>query len=220
MTALGALIRSRIAQTGPITVADYMGECLMHPVHGYYATRDPLGATGDFITAPEISQMFGELIGLTLAQCWQDQGAPDRIVLAELGPGRGTLMADALRATRGVPDFHASLEVHFVETSPVLRRAQADAVPDAIWHDGIETLPPGPLFLIANEFFDALPIRQFVRDGDAWRERMVGLEGDTLQIGLSSPAPLTLLEHRLADTKDSDLVEICPTLPGIISTLA
>ncbi|MDX8353683.1 class I SAM-dependent methyltransferase [Cognatiyoonia sp. IB215182] len=220
MTALGALIRSRIAQTGPITIADYMGECLMHPTHGYYATRDPLGAAGDFITAPEISQMFGELIGLALAQCWQDQGAPERIVLAELGPGRGTLMADALRATRGVPGFHESLSVHFVETSPVLREAQADAVPDATWHDRVDTLPPGPLFLIANEFFDALPIRQFIRDGDAWRERMVGLDGDALQIGLSAPAPLTLVEHRLADTEDGDLVELCPTLPGMISTLS
>ncbi|MDX8347660.1 SAM-dependent methyltransferase [Cognatiyoonia sp. IB215446] len=220
MTALGALMKARIAQTGPITIADYMGECLMHPKHGYYATRDPLGAAGDFITAPEISQMFGELIGLALAQCWQDQGAPERIILAELGPGRGTLMADALRATRAVPGFHESLAVHFLETSPVLRKAQAQAVPDAAWHDRIDTLPPGPLFLIANEFFDALPIRQFIRDGDAWRERMVGLDGDALQIGLSTPAPLTILEHRLADTEDGDLVELCPTLPSVISTLS
>lgn len=220
MTALGALIKARIAQTGPMTIADYMAECLMHPQHGYYATRDPLGAAGDFITAPEISQMFGELIGLSLAQSWQDQGAPEQIVLAELGPGRGTLMADALRATRGVPGFHDNLTVHFVETSPVLRHAQAQAVPQATWHDRIDTLPPGPLFVIANEFFDALPIRQFIRDGHAWRERMVGLAEHWLQIGLSAPAPLALLEHRLADTKDGDLVEICPTLPGIVSTLA
>ncbi|MFT6456454.1 MAG: SAM-dependent MidA family methyltransferase, partial [Yoonia sp.] len=118
MTALGDLMLARIAATGPITLADYMADCLMHPVLGYYTTRDPLGVTGDFTTAPEISQMFGELIGLSLAQAWLDQGSPPQITLAELGPGRGTLMADALRATRGVAGFHAALIVHFVETSP------------------------------------------------------------------------------------------------------
>ncbi|MEL6838699.1 MAG: SAM-dependent methyltransferase [Pseudomonadota bacterium] len=216
MTALMGLLKARIAQTGPITIADYMADCLMHPDYGYYATRDPLGVAGDFITAPEISQMFGELVGLCLAQCWLDQGAPDKCIFAELGPGRGTLMADILRATRGVPGFHDAIAVHFVETSPVLRAAQAQAVPGAVWHDQIDTLPAGPLFLIANEFFDALPMRQFIRDGNGWRERMVGVGQNGLQIGLSAPAPLTLLAHRLADTKDGDLVEICPTLPGMI----
>ncbi|WP_439156285.1 class I SAM-dependent methyltransferase [Yoonia sp.] len=219
MTALAKLIKARIARSGPISIADYMADCLMHPAHGYYATRDPLGQTGDFITAPEISQMFGELIGLALAQSWLDQGKPARITLAELGPGRGTLMADALRATRGVPGFHTALRVHFVETSPVLRAAQAQAVPDAQWHDRVDTLPDAPLFLIANEFLDALPIRQFVRDGMGWRERMVGLDGDALTIGLSAPAPLALLEDRLADTQDGDLVEHCPALPGIVQDI-
>lgn len=219
MTALADLLRARIAQTGPITIADYMADCLMHPDHGYYATRDPLGAAGDFITAPEISQMFGELIGLALAQAWMDQGSPKDIILAELGPGRGTLMADALRATRSVPGFHAALHVHFVETSPVLRAAQAESVPNATWHNQIGDLPHGPLFLIANEFFDALPIRQFIRDGAGWRERMVGVQDGTLQVGLSAPAPLALLEHRFDDTKDGDLVEICPTLPGITADI-
>ena len=220
MTPLADLLTARIARTGPISIADYMADCLMHPDHGYYATRDPLGRAGDFITAPEISQMFGELIGLSLAQSWLDQGAPARITLAELGPGRGTLMADALRATQAVPGFHAALSVHFVETSPVLRQAQASAVPHAQWHDTADSLPDGPLFLIANEFFDALPIRQFIRDGNGWRERMVGLEGDNLAFGLSAPAPLALLEHRLADTRDGDLVEHCPALPGIIQTIS
>ncbi len=219
MTPLGDLLIARIARTGPISIADYMADCLMHPEHGYYATRDPFGAAGDFITAPEISQMFGELIGLSLAQSWLDQGAPDPFVLAELGPGRGTLIADALRATRRVVGFHAAMSVHFVETSAVLRDAQAKAVPDAQWHDRIDTLPDAPLFLIANEFFDALPIRQFVRDGAGWRERMVGASEGTLQIGLSAPAPLALLEHRLMDTKDGDLVEICPQLPHVIQTI-
>ncbi len=219
MTALAEILKARIARTGPITLADYMGDCLMHPQHGYYATRDPFGTTGDFITAPEISQMFGELIGLCLAQAWLDQGAPPAIALAELGPGRGTLMADVLRATRGVPGFHAAATVHLVETSPHLRTLQAKAVPGAIWHDDLGTLPDLPLFLIANEFFDALPIRQFVRDGDGWRERMVGVEGDALTLGLSAAAPIALLEHRLVDTKDGDLVEICPALPAMVQDI-
>lgn len=220
MTALGDQLIARITRTGPITVADYMADCLMHPQHGYYATRDPFGTAGDFITAPEISQMFGELIGLSLAQCWLDQGAPRNCTLAELGPGRGTLMADVLRATRSVPGFHAAMTVHFVETSPVLRTAQAERVPNAQWHDHVDGLPDGPLFLIANEFFDALPIRQFVRDGDGWRERMVGVSDDALNLGLSAAAPLGLLEHRLADTQDGDLVEHCAALPSIIASIS
>ncbi|MGB3408873.1 MAG: SAM-dependent methyltransferase, partial [Jannaschia sp.] len=112
---------SRIAATGPITVADFMADCLLHPTHGYYTTRDPLGVTGDFTTAPEISQMFGEMLGLCLAQAWLDQGRPTPFVLAELGPGRGTLMADVLRTTRGVPGFAPGAQVHLVEASPTLR---------------------------------------------------------------------------------------------------
>ncbi len=219
MTPLAQALIARINRTGPISVADYMADCLLHPTLGYYATRDPIGQSGDFITAPEISQMFGELIGLALAQAWQDQGCPARFSLAELGPGRGTLMADALRATGSVPGFHAAAEVHFVEASPVLRKAQAKAVPQASWHDSVTTLPEQPLFLIANEFFDSLPLRQFVRSGDGWREKMVGLDGDTLQFGLSDPAPLALLEHRLEDTKDGDLVEHCAALPAIVGQI-
>ena len=219
MTALADLLTARIARTGPITLAEYMGECLMHPTHGYYATRDPFGATGDFVTAPEISQMFGELIGLCLAQCWLDQGSPAQFILAELGPGRGTLMADILRATKSVPGFHAAAQVHLVETSAHLRKLQAQAVPQAQWHDSIDSLPEGPLLLVANEFFDALPIRQFQRDGSGWRERMVGVSDGALGLGLSAPAPLAALEHRLADTKDGDLVELCPALPAIVGQI-
>jgi NADH dehydrogenase [ubiquinone] 1 alpha subcomplex assembly factor 7 len=219
MTPLARLLARRIATAGPMTVADYMAECLMHPVHGYYTTRDPFGAKGDFTTAPEISQIFGELMGLCLAQSWLDQGAPPSIILAELGPGRGTLMADALRATQGVPGFHAALSVHFVETSATLRRAQQARVPAATWHDDVATIPDGPLFLIANEFFDALPIRQFIRDGQGWRERVIGLEGERLVFGLTAAAPLGLLDHRLADTTTGDLVEVCPTLAPIAAAI-
>lgn len=220
MTALRDLFLARITATGPITLADYMADCLLHPVHGYYTTRDPLGVAGDFTTAPEISQMFGELIGLALAQTWLDQGAPAQIALTELGPGRGTLMADALRATRGIAGFHDALTVHFVEASPGLRKKQAALIPDAAWHDDIGTLPDVPLFLVANEFFDALPVRQFTRDPQGWREHMVGVVDSQLALGLSQAAPIDTLAHRLADTGHGDVVEICPALPAIVGHIA
>ena len=191
MTPLARLIAERIRETGPITVADYMAECLLHPVHGYYTTRDPFGAGGDFTTAPEISQMFGELLGLALAQAWLDRGSPAPFTLAELGPGRGTLMADVLRATRTVPGFHEAARLTLVEASPRLRDVQA--VPLAAyqpsWTDRVEDLPETPLFLIANEFLDALPIRQFIRGPQGWQERLIGLRDDQLTFGLSAPLP-------------------------------
>ena len=219
MTPLGREIAARIAASGPITVADFMAECLLHPRHGYYTTRDPFGTAGDFITAPEISQMFGELIGLALAQTWLDQGRPARIALAEIGPGRGTLMADALRATRGVPGFHDAAEVHLVEASPTLRARQAEAMPQAQFHDSLASLPDLPLYLVANEFLDALPIRQHLRSGAGWRERMVGLEDGKLAFGLGPETPLGALEHRLGDTREGDLVEHAPALPAIVGEI-
>jgi NADH dehydrogenase [ubiquinone] 1 alpha subcomplex assembly factor 7 len=144
-------------------------------VAAYYAGRDPFGRGGDFITAPEISQAFGEVLGLWAAVTWQQMGAPDPVLLVELGPGRGTLMADALRAAAMLPGFRAALRVHLVEASPVLREAQRQRLGEAVaaWHADTAALPAGPAILIANEFFDALPIRQFIRRGDAWRERHV-----------------------------------------------
>ena len=193
MTPLARLLVERIREGGPITVADYMAECLLHPIHGYYTTREPFGAAGDFTTAPEISQMFGELFGLALAQAWLDQGAPASFTLGEAGPGRGTLMADILRATRAVPGFHTAARVVLVEASPRLRAIQeATLAPfraDVAWIDTVDTLPEAPLFLIANEFLDALPIRQFQRGADGWRERLVGLADGQLVFGLSAPLP-------------------------------
>lgn len=221
MTALAALLKARIAATGPMTLADYMADCLLHPLHGYYATRDPFGAAGDFTTAPEISQMFGELLGLCLAQAWLDQGAPAPFTLAELGPGRGTLMADLLRATRGVPGFHAAAQVVLVEASAHLRQVQRRTLGDhpVTWADGVEALPDAPLFLIANEFFDALPIRQFTRQGAGWAETMVGLSGDRLVLGRSAPAPLAVLAHRLADVAEGGIVELCPAAAPIAARI-
>jgi SAM-dependent MidA family methyltransferase len=188
-TPLLGLLREEILATGPIPLARYMDLCLGHPVHGYYRTRDPLGASGDFVTAPEISQMFGELIGIWIAAVWGGMGAPADLALVELGPGRGTLMADALRAlARAAPSLDPRL--HLVETSPVLRAAQAERLRGfaPTWHEGMATLPPGPAIVVANEFFDALPVRQFQRGERGWHERCVGLspDGRSLAFGLAA----------------------------------
>lgn len=178
-TPLGLLLRERIALSGPISVAGFMDLTLGHPDHGYYRLKDPLGAAGDFTTAPEISQMFGEMIGLWLAVVWRSMGSPSRVVLAEAGPGRGTLMADILRAAEGMPGFRQAAEVHLVETSPALRARQAEVLRAArpVWHDELPALPEdAPLLLVANEFLDALPIRQYVKTAAGWRERLVDRE--------------------------------------------
>ncbi|WP_037308474.1 class I SAM-dependent methyltransferase [Ruegeria halocynthiae] len=213
---------TRIAQDGPMSVADYMAECLLHPKYGYYSTRDPLGAQGDFITAPEISQMFGELIGLSLAQCWLDQGQPERFTLAELGPGRGTLMADILRATHGVAGFHDAADIVLLDASPTLRDIQAQTLRDHApqWIDTVADLTDAPLFLVANEFFDALPIRQFLRHGDGWRERLIGADSESLAFGLGPQAAQVALAGRLEDTNDGDLVEICAPAIPIMTVIA
>lgn len=219
---LSALLRAEIAATGPLRLSDYMVRCLLHPEHGYYTRAEPFGQAGDFITAPEISQMFGELLGLWLAQCWLDQGAPAAFTLAEAGPGRGTLMADILRATRGVPGFHQALSLHLIEASPRLREMQRSALAgyEPRWSERLEDLPDAPLFFIANEFLDALPVRQFTRDGSGWAETMVTLSDDGFALMRDQPGPIAALEHRLADTKDGDIVELCPAVPEITAQIA
>lgn len=221
MTPLARILTARIAADGPMSLADYMAECLLHPRHGYYATRDPLGVAGDFTTAPEISQMFGELLGLCLAQAWIDQARPARFVLAEIGPGRGTLMADILRAIRAVPAMADAADVHLIEASPALRARQRQTLGDGItWHDHIATLPDAPLFLVANEFFDALPIRQFTRHGAGWRERQIGLEDGTLRFGLGPETAFPLLAARIMGTAPGDIVETCPAAGPIAAEIA
>jgi NADH dehydrogenase [ubiquinone] 1 alpha subcomplex assembly factor 7 len=204
MTPLEAEIRRMIAVDGSISVATFMTVCLGHPAHGYYTTRDPLGRAGDFITAPEISQMFGELIGLWAAAVWQTMGAPARLALVELGPGRGTLMADALRASRVVPAFAAALDVHLVETSPALQRRQQETlagigIPLA-WHRDLADVPDVPLIVIANEFFDALPVHQAVRTPSGWHERMVGIGPDDTLVFALHPDPIPRLAALMPDT--------------------
>jgi SAM-dependent MidA family methyltransferase len=206
MNPLEERLKRRIAEEGPISVADYMAEANAH----YYGSRDPFGAAGDFITAPEISQMFGELVGVWLADQWLRAGKPDGVHYVELGPGRGTLAADALRALR-----QAGLEpaIHLVETSPVLRAAQKERLPQACWHDDLSTLPgDGPLLVVANEFFDALPIHQYRADGTELRVsvrdgRLVREAAD----GLAERSPVSVemarrLARRLRDQKGAALI--------------
>lgn len=171
----------------------------------YYATHDPYT---DFATSPEISQVFGEILGLWAAVVWDQLGRPDPVLLAEAGPGRGTLMADALRAiASAAPGFRAALRLHLVETSAQFRAAQARRLPDATWHDAVEELPPGPLILLANEFLDALPIRQFVHRADGWTERYVA-EGAFVELPVSSPSPLSRTEGR-GEASEGAVLEIC-----------
>jgi SAM-dependent MidA family methyltransferase len=214
-TALEAEIARMIAIDGPMPLARFMALCLGHPEHGYYATRDPFGAAGDFITAPEISQMFGELIGLWSVSVWQQIGTPDPVHLVELGPGRGTLMADALRAAKRVPPFRAALRVALIETSPLLRQRQEAALAGAdvpvAWHRDIAETDEGPLIVIANEFFDALPVHQAVRAADGWHERMVGLDEAGRLVLALHPDPLpgfaALLSKNLGPTAPGSVYE-------------
>ncbi len=182
MTTLLDDIKALIAENGPITVEQYMQLALAHPELGYYMNRDPFGATGDFTTAPEISQMFGELIGLWAAEVWSSMGSPPSVRLVELGPGRGTLMSDALRAARIAPAFREALDVWLMETSPALAAIQHDLLLDCgapvSWAQSFKDIPSGPAIVIGNEFLDALPVRQYVRVGSQWRERTVGLNGE------------------------------------------
>ncbi len=219
-TPLGALLREIIERDGPIPVERFMAEALGHPEHGYYIAHPAIGrapeggsdkdARGDFVTAPEISQMFGEMIGAWCAVVWETMGAPGDVRLVELGPGRGTLMADVLR-TIGLtaPNLDAALDLHLIETSPVLRAAQETALAgrDATWHARFETVPAGPAIVIANEFFDALPVLQFERLKDGWHERRVGLGEDGSFIFTTAP------EKTLAPVEEMSVgacFEVCP----------
>ena len=199
----------------------YMALCLGHPQHGYYATRDPLGAGGDFVTAPEISQMFGELVGAWTAQVWLDQGRPAPFVLAELGPGRGTLMRDALRATTTVAGFRDAAAVWLVETSPALRARQAATLEgvDVRWAGEVAALPEAPSVVIANEFLDALPIRQFQRADALWRERLVGIEGDGLGFVWGAARPDAGLDARFPLLADGGIAEVNAAAEAVTAAL-
>ncbi|MFC3051765.1 class I SAM-dependent methyltransferase [Kordiimonas pumila] len=220
--ALKKLMIERIATSGPMTIADYMAECLMHPEHGYYQKETVFGADGDFITAPEVSQMYGEMLGLWLADRWYKMGKPDGVQLIELGPGRGTLMSDMLRATAAVEGFQSALTVHFVEASEQLRKLQAELVPFAHWHDTLAQVPDGPSLIVANEFFDALPIHQFEKFQGNWLERRINAEGEDFTLVLTPPTPkLALTEETLRQSgAEGSILEVCPSALSIAGDIA
>lgn len=227
-TPLLDILRRRIAAEGPISVAAYMGECLLHPEHGYYRSQEAIGLGGDFTTAPEISQMFGELLGLWAADYWQRIGSPQHCYLVELGPGRGTLMRDALRAARALPAFRAAASPVLVEASQrmidIQRKTLTGENPE--WLATVSALPPdAPLIVLANEFLDALPVRQFQRGDDAaWHERCVGLaeDGATLQFQLDPRAvPLDdILPASLRDAPSGAIVESSPAVRAVASEIS
>jgi NADH dehydrogenase [ubiquinone] 1 alpha subcomplex assembly factor 7 len=215
-------IRQRIALEGPLTVAAVMEEALAGR-NGYYRDNDPLGPEGDFITAPEISQMFGELIGLWCVDTWQRLGAPAEFHLVEMGPGRGTLMADALRAARVAPGFLAAKQLHLIEINGVLRQKQAEKLQEhrPLWHQSLGSVPAGRMILIANELFDALPIHQLEMTPQGWRERVVALQGDALQFGLAAPGPaLGLLRPAHAEAVPGMIAEVSPASVALMDAIA
>ncbi len=185
-TELEDIVKQKIRKTGPMNLADYMSLCLGHPTYGYYMTRDPFGEKGDFITAPEVSQLFGELVGAWIADSWVKIGAPEKVILLECGPGRGTLMADAMRATKNVDGFHKAVDMHLLETSPVLRDLQSKNLEQygATWHDDLSSLPKDiPVIVVGNEFLDALPSRQLTWHETGWLENVIDLDiNDTLRL--------------------------------------
>jgi SAM-dependent MidA family methyltransferase len=210
-----AEIRRRIAAAGPMPVSHYMALCLSHPEHGYYMTRDPFGRSGDFITAPEVSQMFGELIGLWTMAVWKLMGEPENLRIIELGPGRGTMMLDLLRAAHAMPAFRRAVVVHLVEISPALeerqRRALASTDVPVEWHPSLEQVPGGPAIILANEFFDALPVQQAVMCADGWHERVVKLDedGELALTNARDPIPLfdDMLPEKLRDAQIGEIFE-------------
>ncbi|WP_294532986.1 SAM-dependent methyltransferase [uncultured Rhodoblastus sp.] len=218
---LGAELREIIAIEGPISLERFMELALTHPTLGYYTTRDPFGVDGDFITSPEISQMFGELLGLWAAQVWRQIGAPEIVHLVELGPGRGTLMADALRAAKAAPEFFDAIHVELVEASDIQveqqRAALAGCGRPVNWRRTVEDVPPGPAIFLANEFFDALPVRHYVNSPEGWRERLVGLDAEgALTFGLSAEVE----PYIKVKTEDGSVLEIGAAAQRLVTRIA
>jgi NADH dehydrogenase [ubiquinone] 1 alpha subcomplex assembly factor 7 len=227
-TPLARKLAARLAAGGPVSVHDYMEACLTDCEYGYYRVKAAVGKDGDFITAPEISQVFGEFIGLWAGEVWRQMGEPASVRLVELGPGRGTLMADALRALKVLPRFLAGATVHLIETSKALQEKQRAALAHApipiFWPEDLKDVPDGPAIIIANEFFDCLPVQQFVFDAAAggWRERMVGLEGDAFRFaaGPIVEPPQGLDPASATEIEDGAILEHRPAVDGIIDAFA
>jgi SAM-dependent MidA family methyltransferase len=227
VTPLAERIASLIEASGPIGVADYMALCLFDAADGYYSTREPFGAGGDFTTAPEISQMFGELVGVWIYQAWQSAGAPSPVTIAEIGPGRGTLMKDVLRTLGKLdPLLVRNAGFALVETSPRLtgiqKRTLESVATEISWHVSVEALAPAPLILVGNELFDALPIRQYVKTASGWRERVIGLDRDrrlTFMAGPGAPDE-ALLPPEAAGAAAGAIVELAPVRTALMEAVA
>lgn len=222
-TPLTDLLKAQIRATGPLTVPEFMTLALQHPEHGYYTRQEAIGASADFVTAPEISQVFGELIGLWLVQRWIDLGQPGRFLLVELGPGKGTLMADALRAASAMPTFLPAMELVLVETNETLRAAQAEklAAYTPRWLDSFGALEAdAPLLVVGNEFLDVLPSAQFAVAKGAWFERLVSIDAESGALSFVLGQPKTPVLPLLPEPVEGRFHEIMPSLPGFLKDLS
>lgn len=221
MTDCANLLRDRIRASGPVPVDEYMETALAHPEYGYYRSAAAIGREGDFVTSPEISQMFGELVSMWLADLWQRAGSPNPVLLVELGPGRGTMMADMLRAARSVRGFHEALRPMLVEIHPGLRARQEAllAGENADWYATLDEVPQGMALLVANEFFDALPIRQYVMGGSGWRERLVGLDKADQFCFMEGKQVNDAAKH-LPEARVGAIVERCPVAEQTVRRIA
>ena len=219
-------LRRQIRQGGPMGIGEYMMQCLSHPQHGYYMKKDPFGRAGDFVTAPEVSQMFGEMIGVWAADIWRQMGAPEAFILLECGPGRGSLMADILRATRHVEGFHDAVRVHLLEISPVLKEMQGAALDghSVCWHEALGDVPDDmPVIVIGNEFLDALPFKSLQKGGDGWGERAVALDDAEALCFALRPLPKALQAHIpfvIQSAAAGSVSEISPARQGFVVDVA
>ena len=225
-TPLAGKIKTLIRKSGPISVTDYFALCLADPEFGYYKTREPFGVEGDFVTAPEVSQLFGEMIGIFLIHAWQCHGTPGSVRLCEIGPGRGTMMLDILRVIQKLaPNFYNDLQIHMVETSERLQKAQSQTLVEhkfkVTWHHGFDEVPDGFLLTVANELFDAIPIRQFVKTGQLFRERMVGLDADDNLAFAAGSATLDpdLLPFSASKIPDGTILEVSPARAAVMEAI-
>lgn len=224
MSKLAAIIREHIEKTGAMTIADYMQVALQHPDYGYYRHGDPLGQAGDFVTAPEISQMFGEMVGLWCADIWRQMGKPEEFILLEMGPGRGTLMQDALRATSRITGFHAAMRLHLLESSATLLAQQMEKIGafNPAYIDHVSQIPPLPVIVIANEFFDALPVRQLEKTFTGWCERLVTIVNGAPSFALSPPddAFKLLIPQNLREALPGTVYEFSPASLNLMRDVA
>lgn len=223
MTALTQIIRDEISQNGPVSVSWYMSACLGHPEHGYYTTGNPFGATGDFVTAPEISQLFGEMVGLWLVNQWDRLGCPNSIDLVELGPGTGTLMADILRVCGKFPEFDRAISVHLVETSPLLAQKQREVLAKydrpVVWHDSIPDGTGQPVLFVANELFDALAIDQYIKTDIGWSEVLIGIQNGELTQVQGTPQAAQHLDSQFPHLETGRVVESSPMSDQFSATI-